>query len=182
MPGVITLHMIVALLIISLMIYTYYLSKKNKYVLDSLLKIKEIKFFLGLNLFAMFFQIILGSQVRESIDQVAIVVGENLRHTWIANLGFEFIIHRSFSLFILGINMYLVYLLLSSKNFLKSNYNTVMSILALIVLEIISGAGMAYFSIPSFLQPLHLLIAFLIFGLLFYLFLLIDFSTQKENF
>ena len=59
--------------------------------------------------------------------------------------------------------MYLVYLLLSSKNFLKSNYNTVMSILALIVLEIISGAGMAYFSIPSFLQPLHLLIAFLIF-------------------
>ena len=98
----------------------------------------------------MFFQIILGSQVRESIDQVAIVVGENLRHTWIANLGFEFIIHRSFSLFILGINMYLVYLLLSSKNFLKSNYNTVMSILALIVLEIISGAGMAYFSIPSF--------------------------------
>ena len=182
MPGVITLHMIVALLIISLMIYTYYLSKENKYVLDSLLKIKEIKFFLALNLFAMFFQIILGSQVRESIDQVAIVVGENLRHTWIANLGFEFIIHRSFSLFILGINMYLVYLLLSSKNFLKSNYYTVMSILALIVLEIISGAGMAYFSIPSFLQPLHLLIAFLIFGLLFYLFLLIDFSTQKENF
>ena len=123
MPGVITLHMIVALLIISLMIYTYYLSKKNKYVLDSLLKIKQIKFFLALNLFAMFFQIILGSQVRESIDQIAIVVGENLRHTWIANLGFEFIIHRSFSLFILGINMYLVYLLLSSKNFLNLRWN-----------------------------------------------------------
>ncbi len=182
MPGIITLHMIVALLIIILMIYSYFLSKKNKSFLNSFLKKKEVKFFIILNLTAMFFQIILGSQVRESIDQIAIIFGENMRNTWIANLGFEFIIHRSFSLFILALNLYLVYLLLTTKDFLNSNFRIVSIILFLIILEILSGAGMAYFAIPSYLQPVHLLIAFLIFGLLFYLYLLVDSSTKNENF
>tara|TARA_Y100001970_G_scaffold55310_1_gene70054 strand:+ start:756 stop:1742 length:987 start_codon:yes stop_codon:yes gene_type:complete len=182
MPGIISLHMIVALLIISLMIYTYFLSKKNKFFLNPFLKKKEIKFLIILNLIAMFFQIILGSQVRESIDQIAIIFGENLRNTWIANLGIEFIIHRSFSLFILALNLYLVYLLLITKDFLKSNFKIVSMVLFLIILEILSGAGMAYFAIPSYLQPVHLLIAFLIFGLLFYLYLLVDSSTKNENF
>ena len=39
------------------------------------------------------------------------------------------------------------------------------------VLEICTGIVMAYFAIPAFLQPVHLLLASVVFGLQFYLFL-----------
>tara|TARA_A100001011_G_scaffold1830_1_gene2187 strand:- start:1727 stop:1894 length:168 start_codon:yes stop_codon:yes gene_type:complete len=51
--------------------------------------------------------------------------------------------------------------------------------LLLIISEILVGAGMAYFSIPIILQPIHLLIAFLAFGLQFYI-LLLNFSFKKN--
>ena len=182
MPGIITLHMITALLIICLVIYTYFLSTKNKIYISKFSDINFIKYFIIINLVALLFQISLGTQIRESVDFMAISLGENLRNTWIDNLGFEFFIHRSFSLFILGMNLYLVYLFIVNKRFLMVYYKIIILILLLISIEIITGAGMAYFSIPSFLQPIHLLLAFLIFSLLFYMLLVINFLTKKEKF
>jgi len=43
--------------------------------------------------------------------------------------------------------------------------------LILIISEILVGAGMAYFEIPRILQPIHLLLAFMIVGLQFYIYL-----------
>ena len=182
MPGIITLHMIIALLIICLVIYTYFLSTKNKIYISKFSDINFIKYFIIINLVALLFQISLGTQIRESVDLIAISLGENLRNTWVDNLGFEFFIHRSFSLFILGMNLYLVYLFIVNKRFLMIYYKIIILILLLISTEIITGVGMAYFSIPSFLQPIHLLLAFFIFSLLFYMLLVINFLTKNEKF
>ncbi len=182
MPGIITLHMIIALLIICLVIYTYFLSTKNKIYISKFSDINFIKYFIIINLVALTFQISLGTQIRESIDTIAIGLEYNLRNTWVDSLGIEFFIHRSFSLIILGLNLYLCYLFIINKIFLKTYLKIIIIILSLITLEIITGAGMAYFSIPSFLQPLHLFLAVLIFGLLFYMFLIIRFSIKKEKF
>ena len=43
--------------------------------------------------------------------------------------------------------------------------------LVLIVSEILVGAGMAYFEVPRILQPIHLILAFMIVGLQFYIYL-----------
>jgi cytochrome c oxidase assembly protein subunit 15 len=54
----------------------------------------------------------------------------------------------------------------------------------LVILEIITGIGMAYFGIPAFLQPLHLLIGSLIIGVQVLLLLQIRDHIQfrfKEN-
>ena len=44
-------------------------------------------------------------------------------------------------------------------------------LVALIGLEILTGALMAYFAIPAFLQPIHLMVATVIFGILYYSYL-----------
>nr|HAD50767.1 heme A synthase [Algoriphagus sp.] len=44
-------------------------------------------------------------------------------------------------------------------------------LILLILLEIASGIGMAYFGIPAFLQPIHLLLGSLIVGVQFILIL-----------
>jgi cytochrome c oxidase assembly protein subunit 15 len=44
-------------------------------------------------------------------------------------------------------------------------------LLLLILLEIVSGMGMAYFGVPAFLQPVHLLFGSMILGVQFILML-----------
>ena len=49
-------------------------------------------------------------------------------------------------------------------------------------LEIISGIIMAYFAIPSYMQPVHLLLSSLIFGLQFLLLLMMsDKKSEREQ-
>jgi cytochrome c oxidase assembly protein subunit 15 len=43
---------------------------------------------------------------------------------------------------------------------------------------ILSGLGMAYFAVPPFLQPVHLLLATLTFGVEFYLALQLNRTTK----
>jgi cytochrome c oxidase assembly protein subunit 15 len=119
-----------------------------------------------------FSQIILGTQVREALDIVAKKMGENMRNTWVTNLGIEFYIHRSFSWLILASHVGL--LILSSKILLK-NWNNIIKILfLLVVLEFMAGVGLAYLGFPSILQPLHLLLAILIIGIQFIFLLLLN--------
>ena len=65
--------------------------------------------------------------------------------------------------------------------FKTHNYFKLLSVLMLVIIisEILVGAGMAYFSIPKILQPIHLFIAFIAFGLQFYI-LLLNFSLKKS--
>jgi cytochrome c oxidase assembly protein subunit 15 len=44
---------------------------------------------------------------------------------------------------------------------------------------LLTGAGMAYFAVPAFLQPIHLLVATVTFGIQFLLFLRLN--TKPVN-
>jgi cytochrome c oxidase assembly protein subunit 15 len=52
-------------------------------------------------------------------------------------------------------------------------------VVLLIVIEILSGVFMAYFGIPPFIQPIHLLFSTVIFGILYYMYLIIGNSKNK---
>ena len=112
-------------------------------------------------------QIVFGTQVREAIDGIAASLDYGQRSEWIQNLGIEFIIHRSFSWVVLILHGILMYKLLQ----LKLNSNIFKSLIAVIILTILTGTTMAYFSIPAFLQPVHLLLGTVGFGLQIFLFL-----------
>lgn len=170
LPGTISVHMGLALLLVCVLIYMVFINRKSKIVGEKGLgnaRLLSNLMLLGIVLFI--FQIFLGTQVRESIDFISNNIAD--RNLWIDELGLSFYIHRSYSLLILGLHIWMTILLNKKKNFDNGLNLMFNSLVVLIVLEVLSGAFMAYFAVPGFLQPLHLLIATLIFGVQFYTYL-----------
>jgi cytochrome c oxidase assembly protein subunit 15 len=79
------------------------------------------------------------------------------------------------------VHLLIVYLILRKPIKIKFLKNLLVVISFLVLFEILSGVGMAYFSIPEFLQPVHLFFAFLIFGLQFYLLLIFRANNFKRS-
>ena len=125
-----------------------------------MLSIKFLKRLIAFSMFMMLIQILIGLKVREFIDIKIDLYGFENKNLWLSNPELNFFIHRSFSIFILISNFLLFYL---AKK-LNTNTKWITIILVLIFSEIIAGASMYYFSFPLLSQPLHLLIAILIFG------------------
>lgn len=135
-----------------------------------MLSIKFLKRLIAFSMFVMLIQILIGLKVREFIDIKIDLYGFENKNLWLSNPELNFFIHRSFSIFILISNFLLFYL---AKK-LNTNTKWIIIILVLIFSEIIAGASMYYFSFPLLSQPLHLLIAILIFGAQFFWFLTIE--------
>lgn len=168
LPGLITFHVIVALVIIWNVILCYYLSSEDE---SNVIKSPLLSYVIIISIFLFLIQIVLGTEVRESVDTFLKIFGFGNRSQLIESLGSDFIIHRSFSLIILLSQCIIMYLV-----FIKSKHNKQFKLitfvmLLLIICEILIGAGMAYFEIPRILQPIHLLVAFMIAGLQFYIYL-----------
>ena len=135
-----------------------------------MLNLKFLKRLILLSLFAMLIQILIGLEVREFIDLKIDLYGLEKKNLWLTNPDTSFYIHRSFSIFIFVSN---ITLFLIAKR-VKIDLIWIKIILLLILTEIIAGASMYYFSFPILTQPLHLLIAILIFGFQFYWYLIIE--------
>ncbi len=135
-----------------------------------MLSIKFLKRLIAFSMFVMLIQILIGLKVREFIDIKIDLYGFENKNLWLSNPELNFFIHRSFSIFILISNFLLFYF---AKK-LNTNTKWITIILVLIFSEIIAGASMYYFSFPLLSQPLHLLIAILIFGAQFFWFLSIE--------
>jgi len=135
-----------------------------------MLSIKFLKRLIVFSMFLMLVQILIGLKVREFIDIKIDLYGFENRNLWLLNPELNFFIHRSLSIFILISNFLLFYF----ARKLNTNTKWIKIILVLIFSEIIAGASMYYFSFPLFSQPLHLLIAILIFGAQFFWFLSIE--------
>ncbi|MFT7380838.1 MAG: cytochrome c oxidase assembly protein subunit 15, partial [Roseivirga sp.] len=123
-------------------------------------------------------QVVLGTQVREAID----VVSENLaRASWIENLGIEFKIHRSYSILLLVLHVFIVQKLVVRSKEETILKNPVRFLFAIVVIEILTGVIMAYFGVPAAVQPIHLLLGTLIVGVQYYVLLLIGNKNLKSN-
>lgn len=168
----ITAHMLVAIVIVCLLIYIITRSYQGFTVSTHFTSTSTInKVLMGCILLSTV-QLVLGTQVREAIDEVAKALGEGQRAKWIEEMGIEFYIHRSFSILVLGLNLFFVYLL---RNKFSGGSKSILMwgnvVVGLFVLEIISGVTMAYFAVPPIMQPIHLLLANIVFGIQFYIIL-----------
>ncbi len=159
MPWTITVHMFLALVIVALLIYLVHQSNYGREINSSL-----GFWWLIASMAVLLVQILLGTQVREAIDRVAAVAS---RDAWISTLGGEFVIHRSFSWIVLILHVSLILKLRKTQG----SKVFALTLILLILGTILTGMGMAYFGVPPFLQPVHLLLATATFGMQF-LFLL----------
>ena len=127
----------------------------------------RINFFLVVAMILMLIQISFGISVREFIDNQIDIFGFEKKDFWLNKPELNFYIHRTFSLLVFLSNFYLLILAKKSKIDLKF----IKMINFLILIEIIIGASMYYFSFPILTQPIHLLISIFILSLQFYWFL-----------
>ena len=161
-PVKITLHMVMALFIVALLVYLIYrsdsISENGKYD-------KKVMFAIWMALGLTLIQIILGTQVRQFIDHQIDILGENSKNLWLANPSIQFYIHRSFSILVVLVNLYIAYSIYQKK----LGYSKINWVLGLLFIEVITGVVMYYFHFPFASQPLHLILAALLFGIQFYL-------------
>lgn len=158
-PWTITLHMFLALVIVALLVYLVHAGSMAAPVQST-----TGYWWLMACIAVVLVQILLGTHVREAIDSIARVAE---RRHWISAVHDEFVIHRSFSWIVLLLHVGLVVNL--RRNQALKKY--VFTLIALIGITIATGIGMAWFGVPAFLQPIHLTLATVCFGVQF-LFLL----------
>jgi cytochrome c oxidase assembly protein subunit 15 len=172
-PFKITTHMAMALFIVALILYLIFQSNANKkqFRYDS-------KFHLGLilALFLSILQIVLGTQVRQFVDVQNKLYGY-LEWDFINSAPMIFYVHRSLSILVLFLNLWLLYRV-KTLNLGFRKYQLVIGCLAL---EIITGVSMYYFNFPFSTQPLHLLIATILVGIQFYVYLESRYAGQLHT-
>lgn len=154
--GMITAHMLVAMLIMMLLLYGTFRATEGlfKFSIEEG-KRKKLMQVMILLLGVTFLQMILGTQVREAIDLLKQLQGFPDREDWLDNIGMVFPIHRSFSWLLVVAAGYLFYKLrdMQVKGWI---HRMGMFNILLILMQIGIGVGLHYLSMPPFLQVLHL--------------------------
>ena len=159
-PFKITIHMLMALLIIALLIYL--VNSSSKYIIK---RNKIFTNFLFVAVLLTLVQIVLGTQVRQFVDEQANVYYDKFQ--WFNEIPKVYEYHRTFSLVVITVNFGLFYL--NKKLNLGNKY--ISYVIVLLFIEALSGVVMFYFDFPFGSQTIHLFIASLIFGFQFFILL-----------
>jgi cytochrome c oxidase assembly protein subunit 15 len=153
LPGVVTAHMLLSIGVI------YFLVKALNNQTSSAVISLENRHWIGINLVIVFVQILLGTQVRENMDHVIKALGEGAKDQWVAQLDLVYIVHRTFSWFIV-----LGHLILWNKIKKSTLQSYRHGVLVLVGISFATGIMMAYFELPLGSQAVHLLISLVLMG------------------
>jgi len=165
---IVTVHMLLALAIVALAIYTYHLAKVTGKTRLNTMPIIHITAFAAIVISVV--QISFGSEVRERIDAVSARLS-GYRDGWINSVGQVFTEHRDMAILVLVINV-MLYALIRRHFSRHSIQQQLMSFTFLIImLQIVTGIILSYLSLPPFAQAVHIVLASLLFGAQFYLML-----------
>lgn len=178
-PAIITLHMLLALFIVALLIYI--LARSQKMYLGYLDASKLPNKFNGLLVAAMLMtllQVIMGTQVREAVDMIANEHAYIDRQYWRDDFPIIFYVHRSFSSIILFTNAWLVWKIFQAFDKTALIFKVGSLLIGLISIAIIAGISLDRLGVPPVAQPIHLLMANLIFGVQFFLYIYLKYSKQ----
>ncbi len=167
--GMITLHMIMAMIILATLLYASFRAMSGQLSISIPQNARRIFLWVsGLELFFTLVQMILGTQVREQVD-VAKNVMEMPRESWIDSLGILYEVHRSFSWLLViaaGAMVYVNHKLAAPARLTRLGWSTA----ALVAIQFLTGVGMERFDMPGVFQVLHLVgLAVLICAILLYM-------------
>jgi len=158
-PYMVSIHMLVALVIVIILIFVYAIANDTYQSIKGMDKL--IIFCVCLSLI----QILIGTQVRQSVDVVGKSFDYVSREFWVERLGGIFVAHRLFAYVVIIANSFLIYKLHIRNHILIRNL-----IAGILFVEILTGFVLTYFGIPAFIQPIHLIMATVIFGIQVYLY------------
>lgn len=146
----ITLHMLVAIIIAAIPVVIVHLLKIKEKISDKILKRLATA-----TLVAVVLQIIIGTDVREQIDEIAKQFNYVNRPAWLALVDKAFITHRLFAYIVVAL---CVATAVRSFKHLPTK-NTGAFILVMIIVAFAVGTILAELDMPPLAQPVHMLIA-----------------------
>ncbi len=161
-PVKITTHMLAALLIVAFQLITIHAVQKDR---KALVFDNKFNWVLLIALALTIIQVVLGTSVREQVDTISKTGAPEI--LWLQNPSVSFYIHRSFSVVVLVVNLYLF----SRYRKLNLGFSKINWVMILLVIEILSGIAMYYFDFPFGTQTIHIVLATLLFGVQFYMIL-----------
>jgi cytochrome c oxidase assembly protein subunit 15 len=167
-PGMITLHMLVALALVGALLFAVAQARRGIMAAQPVTALDpRFQTWLYIVIGLTIVQVAMGTQVREMTDFISRAQGEELRSSWIEAMPWFFYVHRSFSAVVLFSNLWLGWMLISSLGWQHTLSKLTVSMIAVIVVAVSSGATLGHLGMPAFVQPGHLLAASLLFGLQF---------------
>jgi len=175
--GMITVHMVIAFVLIALLLLVIYRSGNQNNILEKLNP--SIKNLILITTVITLLQVILGTQVREFIDQQIDLLGEQSKNLWLEEPALKFYVHRSFSIVIIALNLILAVKMVR----IYPHYKKIKWVMIFILLSVLTGIAMNYADFPFASQPLHLVLAALLFGVQFYMVLegIMPFKSHKTS-
>lgn len=178
---VVTIHMFLAVVIIAIVVYTYHYAKYiDKAPSVIMAKLPWLKGFLLLTLLVSLVQILLGTEVRETIDSVSKELGFTLRDTWVAKTGEIFLQHRDLAVIVLVINAIVYKMVIDRFNGKAEPLRMANWMVGALILQMATGVVLSYLSLPPAAQSIHILVAVLLFCIQYYLYLLV-YRTETYN-
>lgn len=177
-PVVITLHMLLALVIVALLIYTIARSQREFLSqIDTSGLPDKFKTVLVAAMLMTLIQIAMGTQVREAVDFISRAAID--RQYWRDDFPVIFYVHRSFSSIILFTNLWLVWQLYKAVDKRGLLFRTGLTMAVLVVVAILAGVSLDRLGVPAVVQPVHLLMANMILGAQFFLFSCYRYATAQ---
>lgn len=169
-PFIITIHMFLAIILLFGLIYL----QKYCHDLDDMRIVQQAPSkLLSLSkilIFVTFVQILMGTQVRQFVDHLMRDLGMATNVNIISQLGATFYIHRTFSIALILLNLYIL-IKIHKESFNRGQFVTALLSLICLLSNVFSGIKLNYFEFPANMQPPHLFFAVVAIGLQFSLYL-----------
>lgn len=181
MAWIVTVHMLLALVILAILIYTYnYALGLGQKPVVVMAKIWWLKLLIFVSIAVSVIQIVLGTEVREAVDYVSKGVNFVIRENWLDEVGKIFSYHRDMAIIVLVLNLW-IYREVKDKFSGKQALLIGNAIGIVLLLQIGTGLILSYFALPPYAQALHILFSTVLFSLQYYLFLLIYRTTTYNQ-
>lgn len=153
-PGMITVHMLVALAIVATLLYALAQSRRGLMEAQPVHSIDpRFEKWLYIVLVLTVLQVAMGTQVREMTDFLRESQGEELRSSWIEAMPWFFYVHRSFSAVVLFSNLWLARLLINSLGWQHTLTRLTLAMIGIIGAAVLSGATLGHLGMPALVQP-----------------------------
>ncbi|UKJ07405.1 COX15/CtaA family protein [Solitalea lacus] len=164
----VTIHMFVAMVILALYIFIYEEARARKFASDDFIgvNLKRVKWLIGVLLALTIVQMLIGTQVRETIDEIAAVLNYAGREQWVNRVGFLFYSHRELAILVVVITGLLFYQI--RKNTDNAVAKLIKYNLFLVFAQILTGVVLAWMALPPAFQTMHLVFGSLMFGVQFW--------------
>lgn len=169
-PVTITLHMLCALIMVFLMIIV---RNRARILAGIFEKVDITRGMHRVVIFSLLFtlaQIVLGTQVRQQVDELIKSSADASRETWIALLTSKYTVHLTTALMLLGLNIF-IWLKLRRKMNIPQAKMLLNASLLIVLGTYGAGVIMHRFGVPAMAQPVHLFGAMLLAGVQFALIL-----------